>query len=302
MKNTPLTSSQTFKGCSLAAASFAYLLTAGNVSAALIAYEDFDYSGGTNLTTTTLNNGTGWDDAWQNTGGSVPGLIASGSGQSLYFDQTPSLVSDGSTHIFSEGVRGNKRDFTGSITLGGTSPQDLYASVLLRGYAGDTTDGASDADFRLEFYTGAGATGNMRANAGISNGTLYADGQDGGYLPTGSDQAAGAFVDDVTYLFVMKRTNQTIFASLIEADGNPATLAAEPVSWQVSDTLASGVSLTSLRFLSNGDNDGGLRFDELRIATDWDSAVGGLAIPEPGAYALFGGVLALGAVAMRRRR
>lgn len=299
MKNTPLTSSQTFKGCSLAAASFAYLLTAGNVSAALIAYEDFDYSGGTNLTTTTLNNGTGWDDAWQNTGAGVLGLLASGSGQSLYFDQTPSLVSDGSTHIFSEGNRGNKRDFTGSVSLGS---QDLYASVLLRGFAGDTTDGASDADFRLQFHAGAGATGNMRANAGISNGTLFADGTAGGYLPDGSDQAASGFVDDVTYLFVMKRTNQTIFASLIEADGNPATLAAEPVSWQVSDTLASGVSLTSLRFLSSGDNDGGLRFDELRIATDWDSAVGGLAIPEPGAYALFGGVLALGAVAMRRRR
>lgn len=302
MKHTPFTSSQTFKGCSLAAASFAYLLTAGNVSAAPIAYEDFDYSGGTNLTTTTLNNGTGWVDAWQNTGPSVPGLIASGSGQSLYFGQTPSLFSDGSTHIFSEGNRGNERDFTSSVSLGS---QDLYASVLLRGFAGDETGGASEADFRLEFWTGAGASGNMRANVGISDGTLYVDAQDTGYLPTGSDQAAGAFVDDVTYLLVMKRTGGiggTIFASLIEADGNPATLAAEPVSWQVSDSVDSGVTLTSLRFLSSGDNDGGLRFDELRIATDWDSAVGGLAIPDPGAYALFGGVLALGAVAMRRRR
>ncbi len=47
--------------------SLALLLAAGSAQAALVAYEDFDYVGGANLTLVTNNNGTGWVDAWQTT-------------------------------------------------------------------------------------------------------------------------------------------------------------------------------------------------------------------------------------------
>jgi len=101
----------------------------------------------------------------------------------------------------------------------------------------------------------------------------------------------------------MKRTGSAIRASLITADGEASNIAAEPVSWQVNDAGNSGVDLTSVRFLTNGDGDGGLRIDELRIATDWDSAVNGLIlVPEPSSYALLGGLLALAVVTLRRRK
>ena len=269
------------------------VLMAGSLNAALIASEDFNYAG----SISGQNGGTGWSGAWAGTGAGG-NLLTSGTGQSLYFGQSPALTSDGSTHVWSESNKGNERDFTTTIPL---NTQTLYFTALVRAYASSTSGGASEADLRFGFFTGAGASGNMRANVGISNGTLFAAATADGYLS--GDTAAGAFVDDTTYLLAMKRVggaSGAIFASLIEADGNSATLAAEPGSWQVTQPGASGVVLTSLRFLTNGDGDGGIRIDDLRIATDWDSAVAGIVVPEPSSSALLGlGGLLL--VARRRR-
>lgn len=61
------------------------MLLALHGNAALIAYEDFDYTGGVSLTTETTNGGFGWSDAWAGTGISgVTGLTTSGTGESLW--------------------------------------------------------------------------------------------------------------------------------------------------------------------------------------------------------------------------
>ena len=266
-----------------------FLTASPLLHAALISYEGFDYGAGVNLTTETANNGTGWTAAWATTG--VSGLTTSGSGQSLYFDQSPSLTVDGSTHVFSESSKGNERDFTTTVDL---ATETFYFTALVRDYEG----GAGVAQMRANFFDGAGATGNMRANIGIDGGTLFVDGNTAGY-GVGVTQA-DAFVTNTTYLLAMKRTGSSIFGALILADGNSATLAAEPV-WQVQDNVATGVDLTSIRLLTNSTNassGAGIRIDELSVATDWDSAVAGIVVPEPSSAALIG----LGGLAMILRR
>jgi hypothetical protein len=262
------------------------VVTALHANAALVAYENFDYGGGQNLTLETANNGTGWTAAWGTTG--VNGLVTSGTGQSLYFGQSPALITDGSTHAFSDNSKGNERDWNTAVDL---ATETFYFTMLINVFAGPTV-----VDMRAEFWDGAGASGNMRGNVGISNGDLYADGNTSGYLQ--GDIAPGLVAGNTTYLLAMKRTNLAISAALITADGNSGTLASEP-AWQVSDAVASGVDLRSIRLIANGTS-AGIRLDELRIATDWDSAVDGLVVPEPGSLILLG----LGGMSFlfRRRR
>jgi hypothetical protein len=269
------------------------LMAAGSAQAVLVAYEDFDYDGGQSLTSVTNNNGTGWTAAWESPG--IPGMSTSSSGKSLYFGQTPDLITDGSTHVWSESNKGNDRDFNTAIDL---ASQTMYFTVLFRTYG---TGAASTVDMRAEFYDGASATGNMRANVGISDGGLFAEATTSGYFTSGDNVLADAVADDTTYLLAMKRTGSAISASLITADGDADTLASEPVTWQVSEAGASGVDLTSIKFIMAGSENNGLLVDEMRIATDWDSAVNGMVIPEPATI----GMLGLGAlltVVIRRFR
>ncbi|QHI67990.1 hypothetical protein [Tichowtungia aerotolerans] len=225
----------------------------------LIAYENFDYSGAI----FDQNGGTGWSTAWEAVG-TVDPFSASGTEKSLYFGQSPDLITDGSSHIWSETSKAGKRSFSFPVDL---ASQTLYFTALVRTYDGS----AANADMRVEFYDG----GNMRANVGFSNGDLFVDGDVGGYLA--GDIATNAVADDTTYLLVMKRDLDGISASLIVADGNSSTLAAEPASWQVTQVALSSLDLSSLRLYANrGDGTGGLRIDELRIATDWAGAVSGI--------------------------
>ncbi|MBX2853194.1 MAG: PEP-CTERM sorting domain-containing protein [Phycisphaeraceae bacterium] len=273
----------------LAATCFSvFTMFGGAAEAAPIAYEGFDYAGATDLNTG-LNGGTGWSGGWAETVGGVLGPTTSGTNQSLYFGQAGPLITDGSTHIFAGGNRASERDWTTAVDL---ASSDLYFTALIH-----FTTGADQANLRAEFWDGAGATGNRRANVGVTADTLYTHIQSGGYNPTGSGSASANLSDNTTYLLAMKRTGTGISASLILADGSSSTLASEPITWQVSDPGNSGVNLTSMRLIANGAN-GAIRIDELRIATDWDSVVDGLVIPEPGSLALLG----LGGLLLARRR
>lgn len=238
-----------------------------------IVYEPFDYTGNISLSSNPPNNGSGWSAPWAQTGVGVPGLTTSEKGQSLYFGQSPELISDGSTHIVSHSNSGNSRDFSMAVNL---ASETLYFTALVRDYDG----GAPVARMRAEFRD---ANNNMRANIGIDGGALFVDGNTFGYSPEGSDRLEGAFSTNRTYLLAMKRTGATIFGALVPADGDAATLASEP-DWQVQDDLPTGVKLNSIRLLTNNttpEKDGGILIDDLRVATDWSAAV--YAMPLKGA-------------------
>lgn len=248
--------------------------------AALVAHEDFDYGPGVSFSTNLVGGGTGWTSNWLQTG--VASYVTSGSGKSLDFNQIPGLVDDGSTHIWSESSKGNERDFPG-VSM---ASETIYFTMLLRDYGG----GASLADLRVNLYDGPGASGNMRGNFGVDGGALFASGATNGYGV--GDTLPNAFATDTTYLLAAKRDANGISAALIYADGLAGTLASEPV-WQVSEAVATGVEFESVRLLTNSStaNTGaGIRLDEIRIATDWASAVAGLpgVIPEPSSVALLG--------------
>ena len=189
------------------------LALTGSLNAALVAYEDFNYGGGVNLTTETTNGGTGWTAAWASTGPS--GLVTSGTGQSLWFDQSPALTADGSTHVFSDSNRGNERDWNAAVDLG---TQSFYFTALIHVFSG-----ASSVDMRAEFYDGAGASGNMRGNVGITNGDLYTHVSAPGYAPAGGGVDAGVVTVNTTYLLAMKRTTSGISASIASIIAAPAT-------------------------------------------------------------------------------
>ena len=258
----------------------------GTAQAALIAYEDFDYAAGKNFNVDPADGGTGWVGPWASTG--VSGLTASGTVSSLYFGQSPDLIEDGSNHIWSESSKGNIRSFSQGVNV---SSETLYFTVLLRTYGG----GNSTAQMRAELRAGAA----IRGTVGVDQGYLFAKADHPSGYGVG-DVASELFADDTTYLLAMKRTGESIFAALIEADGNISTLAAEP-TWQVQHDSATGVTFDTIRFLTNNvGGDGGIRLDELRIATDWDSAVDGMIVPEPTAL-LFLGVGSLLTLRQKKR-
>jgi hypothetical protein len=246
-------------------------------------YDSFDYPSGGYL----KHQSTGGQN-WKNSGGwdgtSGESWRITGTGKSLFYGQGSGLglVIDNTNHIWCESQVDNYRDFLSPISTSST-----YCTMLVRAYdsrpydPSNTGTAADVVKFRIEFYDGTDATGNMRMNVGINQGTLFANTNSTGYAPSGSATSAGAFEDDKTYLLAMKRTGSGVFASLIEADGNPATLDSEP-TWQINDAGLTGVNFQSMRLFGNNtdpSNFRGIRVDELRIADSWEDAVEGITTP-----------------------
>jgi hypothetical protein len=282
---------------SIFASMTALFFSVGQVNAALVAYEDFNYttSDGSSLTAVGNNEksgGTGWGSEWQTGVAGVSGIGVSGSNASLYFDQDPALYADGSNHVFATGSRANKRDFST-----GVSATSTYATLLVRSFIEESQCGG--AQMRMQFYDGLGATGNMRANVGIDGSSLFVSATATGFSPVTGVSQSGLFADNTTYLLAMKRTGSNISAALIPVNGDLSILGAEP-TWQVTHTGVTGVTFRSMLLVINGQTTS-LRADELRVATTWDDAVAGV-IPEPRVYALVFSLLCGAVVLVRRKK
>ena len=249
-------------------------------------YDTFNYTAGGYLKHNSPEvSGQNWSGGWD--GPSGQSWRITGTGQSLFFNQGTGLglATDGTAHIWCEDQVENYRNLDTAISASTT-----YCTMLVRPY--DTapydpdtnpnpgTGGVERVKFRIEFYSGTDASGNMRLNAGIDQGTLFVGAITSGYGI--GDTQAGAFEDGKTYLLAMKRTGIYVYASLIEADGDPTTLDSEP-TWQVTQAGTTGVNFQSIKLFGNNtdpNNDRGIRVDELRIADNWADAVAGLRYDE----------------------
>jgi len=243
-------------------------------------YDTFQYTAGGYLKHNSPEvSGQNWSGGWA--GPSGESWRISGTGQSLFFNQGTGtgLATDATGHIWCEDQVENYRNLDTAISASTT-----YCTMLVRAYdsrpSGSAGTAADVVKFRIQFYSGTGASGNMRLNAGISQGTLFVSAISSGYGV--GDTRTGLFEDDKTYLLAMKRTGSAVYASLIEADGDPTTLDSEP-TWQVTEVGTTGVNFQSINLFGNNTdpaNDRGIRVDELRIADNWADAVKGLRYDE----------------------
>lgn len=266
-----------------------FALAAPLAQATLIVYEGFDYgtgsiSGGNgtplSVGATQLNGGTGWDGAWVGRNAETAfGNITSGS--LAYSD----LETEGN-RITVGSFRDVSRDFDSALGEG-----TYYFSVLLGigNSSGDertrfriTQDGNQNGIFEVGFgYSGSDPASLVYRTGGDTPVTAAGTGISGTNLIVGKfDLSATGVMSDITvWLNPVDLSNEV---------ANTATVSINP-------SIGGGAG--GVRLTRTGGTESGV-FDEIRFGTTWDA----VAIPEPGTYALLGGIFALGLVLIRRRR
>lgn len=297
-------------------AAFASALTA---SATLITHEPFDYANG--QITGALNGGTGWNTGWDpQDGAGTNYAIQDASPLTFGTLLTSDSYMNGGGAFTNNGRRVGTGFLSGwdtagrvSDPFGGGSGQgnidqgDVWFSALVRVNAPLTSWDSA----RLWFHTQniAWAPGGDADNNGLvirSNGGgawSVGEGNLGSSTGTSVTPAVGT-----TYLFVAKfELSLTPGANnaYVWIFDDPADVALGGADLATGTAMGSitGRDTTDLRFKSIGfylDNaTDRMSVDELRLGTTFASVS---PVPEPSTYAAIAGALALGVIALRRRR
>jgi hypothetical protein len=206
--------------------------------------ETFLYDGidGDVLTNT---KGIGWSRPWRVTEGS--GALSTGSGLS-FSSTTNSLTTAGSSIVVSDASLARvQRDFANKYELGNSS---FYVSYLVKINSGGNIrfDGISGSDIR--FGLNITDTGSLVLRAGAQE----------------SSPVSNVVSDDgTTYLVVIKKFGNGVNSAKVYANGSSIPVSDTSVTWDVSETGATGVDLDLFKFsLRNAE------VDELRLGAKWE--------------------------------
>jgi hypothetical protein len=254
----------------VAAAVAGLALCAQTARAALIAYDSFDYTAGTGVLAN-QSGGTGWSGTW---GAGTNNVVAPGQ---TFSKNGSALPASGNSSETAGGNVGNFRSLPSTISSG-----TVYVSLLAK------LDG--------------GTPGNAYAGVSLFNGgseNIFI-GQPSGKAFWGLDQATSQQLttvpeDATTHLFVVQIDYGAGTAGndrvRMYVDPTPG-LAAPDVAPAIDVSTTRSASFNQIRIQSGANQ---VAFDELRVASDYASAV-----PEPGLAGL-AAVAALGLFAGRRR-
>ena len=271
---------------------------ASSASAALIAYEGFDYSESVGTSITGLNGGTGWDEAYPAPGGGTL-LLANG----LAYSGTNALATVGkSVNFVANSNMSTGRDWADSTSA--VASGTYYYSFQIDPVA------AARGTLIIMKTTGSGDGQNgfgirLDNNAGNPQFKAWSPHQAGG----ANIDFAGGYGS--TYFVVGKITivqsgTSTNSIAVFNSTGTiPLTepTFASSVSRAWVDAAAASTQGDTLRTTLSGrafSNNTGYRIDEIRIGETYADVAS--AIPEPSSFAALAGLGALGFIATRRRQ
>jgi hypothetical protein len=257
--------------------------TASLVSAAVIAVDQFDYTGNNTLGGDGATNTTGWSGNWYDAGAGNFWTLAGGS---LDSTGTQAITPTAGNRVISSGAR-SYRNFA-------TSYSDATTQTLYMSYLVDST--TADAYKTFELFSGGTADGNRTFQLGALSGDSGAFGnsvvtaranQDGTTVQSLGARAAGV------EFFLVEFDLDNGGNDTISIWRNPgATLGTADATISVASIAFDRVGLASF-------GTGDITFDEFRFGTTLADVTTSV-IPEPSTFALVG--IALGAAFFIRRR
>ncbi|MCA9258207.1 MAG: PEP-CTERM sorting domain-containing protein [Planctomycetales bacterium] len=270
------------KMISAAVVTVACCLFAQTASAALIAYEGFDYPNDTPAING-LDGGSGWNGGWVDGDGDFAGL----SQDDVSLDSAAFPFASAGDRLIGQGGGEGVRNFGPLVDV--ATDGALYMSLLLN----KTSDGGGSAD-NFEVRVGPSSFADMiRFGSGSSeNWILILNGTNGG---------VGNLTVGDTYFAVLRLTTtsgEDELSAMVYGPGDVVP-ALEPAVWDMSVTKTLNTGVIDQIRLEVGANSHG-DYDEFRIGSDWASVA--VDVPEPTCVALTLMGSVAGMASLRRRR
>jgi hypothetical protein len=275
-----------------AASCLAIALTAGHASAALLAYDGFDYAAGD---LTGQNGGAGWGGAYTDTGNST---VVDATGLTY-----GPLATTGGSDRTADGGTATTLNFRTLNQAYGDNETETWISLLGRRNGATVTNLFAG----LSFYNSGGtATANGELSvAATTQGSTVPGLPDWRILDLGAGQSTNANVGitpDVVDLLAVRITWGVADAGLVGTGTSAVYLYVNPaLGGTPTPTTGRNITMTNFdKIRLAGQNGIDYSFDEIRIGETF-ADVTPVTVPEPTAFALAGGALAfLGSLRCRR--